>query len=182
MDNENCITLATSNDASSSSSSTTYEPYPTGPTPLPLAAASHLQRQNRHQLKTEVELSYTHPTPIPPNFSNPSVGGPVYPRAVGPSFLPPRPSHQPPLPLPSGGSYSYPRPFLPVEYTEGTYINMPSTSAGRGGRGPMGYGAALGAGALGAGAVFLGEGIMSGYDTSSGFQDPSLIVSLDPPF
>ncbi|PKI33896.1 uncharacterized protein LOC116189539 [Punica granatum] len=180
VDNENSITLAPPNDALTSS--TSYEPYPTGPTPLPLAAASHLQRPNLHQSKPEVELSYTHPTPIPPNFSNPSVGGPAYPRAIGPSYLPPRPAPPMPLPPPPAGTYNYRPAYLPAEFTNGTYFNMPSSAAGRGGRGPMGYGAALGAGALGAGAVLLGDGLVSGYDMPLGFQDPSLIVSLDPPF
>ncbi|KAK4785765.1 hypothetical protein SAY86_002454 [Trapa natans] len=181
MDGANSTALATLNGASSLTSTSTYESYPTGPTPLPLAAASHLQWQNRHQLKPEVELSYAHPTPIPPNFSNPSVGGPVYPRARGPSFLPPRPSLQLPFSLPSEGSHSHLRPFLP-EYTNGAYINIPSSSTGPARRGAMGgYGAALGAGALGAGTVFVGEEIMSEYGVSSSFQDPTVNVYLDPP-
>uniref|UniRef100_A0A2P2QVW4 Uncharacterized protein n=1 Tax=Rhizophora mucronata TaxID=61149 RepID=A0A2P2QVW4_RHIMU len=60
---------------------------------------------------------------------------------------------------------------------------MPSsvTAAPRRGVQP-GLAVGAGAGALAAGAVIFGDDFVSGFSAPAGLQDPTLAVSIDPPF
>lgn len=141
------------------------------PAQLPLATF------HRPQNQTQPNSPYAHPMPFPTNYSNPSAIGPSYPPAYGPSYQPPRTPPPPPL----RSNVGYVPAFL---QNSETYINMPPSGAGRGRGcgGGSGFGMGVGAGALAAGAVMFGDDFMSGFDVPSGFQDPNIVVSLDPPF
>lgn len=169
----NSITLATGDG-----------PAQTFPTEIPLASFHRPENQVR------ANSPYAHPVPFPTNYSNPPAAGPSYPPARGPSYPPARgPSYQPPRtppPPPPPSNVGYIPTFLPRPgHLPETYINMPSSSSsgaplGRGG-GP-GFAMGMGAGALAAGAVIFGDDFMSGFDVPSGFSDPTLVISTDPPF
>lgn len=110
-------------------------------------------------------VAYNHPLPYPANYSNPSVGGPSYPPAAGPSYQPSR--TPPPPPPPSNVGY------IPTFLPNTDYINMPSSVAAAGPRGPRpGLAMGVGAGALAAGAVIFGDDFMSGFDNLTGLHDP----------
>ncbi|KAG6737745.1 hypothetical protein POTOM_059275 [Populus tomentosa] len=120
-------------------------------------------------------VAYNHPLPYPANYSNPSVGGPSYPLAAGPSYQPSR--TPPPPPPPSNVGY------IPTFLPNTDYINMPSSVAAAGPRGPRpGLAMGVGAGALAAGAVIFGDDFMSGFDNLTGLHDPSLTITTNPPF
>ncbi|PHT86915.1 hypothetical protein T459_09021 [Capsicum annuum] len=113
---------------------------------------------------------HAHPEPYPTNYSDP--------HAVGPSYQPP---HTPPPPPPANVGYI--PTFLPrTDNMPPSYLNMPQpgTSAARNAK--LGFGMGVGAGALAAGAMIFGDDFMSGFDLPRGLQDPSLTISLDPPF
>lgn len=101
--------------------------------------------------------TYSHPTPYPPNYRNPSLGGPSYPQASGPIYQPPR-----------------------VNNGSSSYLNLPASAGG--GNVRPGFAAGIGAGALAAGGVIFGDDFMSGFDLPSGIHIPSLSVAIDPPF
>lgn len=177
----NSITLATGDG-----------PAQTFPTEIPLASFHRPENQVR------ANSPYAQPVPFPTSYSNPLAAGPSYPPARGPSYPPARgpsyppasgPSYQPPRtppPPPPPSNVGYMPTFLPRPgHLSETYINMPSSSSsgaplGRGG-GP-GFAMGMGAGALAAGAVIFGDDFMSGFDVPSGFPDPTLVISTDPPF
>lgn len=153
------------------------------PTQLPIGSFQRPEEQIR------TNYPYTHPTPFPTNYSNPSAVGPSYPPASGPSYPSASgPSYQPPRtppPPPPPSNVGYIPTFLPrADREPDTYINMPSSRAapGHGVRPGPGFGMGMGAGALAAGAVIFGDDFMSGFDVPSGFQDPSIVISADPPF
>lgn len=117
------------------------------------------------------QLSDAPTLPYPATYSNPSVAGPMYPAATGPSYPPPRAPPPPPPPSHAG----YVPSFLPNT----DYMNMPSSS-GRPPRPALTMG--LGAGALAAGAVIFGDDFMSGFNIPSSLQEPSITISTNPPF
>ncbi|KAJ7965180.1 Calcium-dependent lipid-binding (CaLB domain) family protein [Quillaja saponaria] len=132
--------------------------------------------QPENQLQTNAPYSQT--MPFPPNYSSPPVDGPSYSSAAGPGYQPPR--TPPPPPPPSNVGYI--PTFLPRnDGLSQTYLNMPSSAAAPTQRGP-GFGMGLGAGALAAGAVIFGDDFMSGFDVPGNLQDPTLDISIDPPF
>ncbi|CAK7340021.1 unnamed protein product [Dovyalis caffra] len=138
------------------------------PSELPLAPLRRPENQSSN-------IPYSHPMPYPANYSNPSVGGPSYPPAAGPSYQPSR--TPPPPPPPSNVGY------MPTFLPNTDYINMPSSVAAPGPRGPRpGLAMGLGAGALAAGAVIFGDDFMSGFDIPSGLHDPTLTITTNPPF
>ncbi|PON71114.1 C2 domain containing protein [Parasponia andersonii] len=160
------------------------------PTEIPLTSFHRPDNQAR------TNSPYTYPMPLPTNYSKPSAVGPSYPPAAGPSYPPPArpsyapaagPSYQPPRtppPPPPPSNVGYIPTFLPrPDRLPETYINMPSSSGAPPGRvGGPGFAMGMGAGALAAGAVIFGDDFMSGFDVPSGFQDPTLVISTDPPF
>ncbi|KAK4363530.1 hypothetical protein RND71_018771 [Anisodus tanguticus] len=90
------------------------------------------------------------------------------------------PSRAPPPPPANVG---YIPTFLPrTDNMPPSYFNMPQTgpSAARNAR--PGFGMRVGAGALAAGAMIFGDDFISDFDLPRGLQDPSLTISLDPPF
>lgn len=159
------VLLDYSNNMTPSTEGGLDKPYPSE---LPLTP---LRRQ-----ETSTSIPYSHPMPYPANYSNPSVAGPSYPPDAGPSYHPPR---TPPPPPPPPSNVGYIPTFLPNT----DYINMPSSVAAPGQRGPRpGFAMGVGAGALAAGAVIFGDDFMSGFDLPSGLRDPSLTITTDPPF
>ncbi|KAI4306986.1 hypothetical protein L6164_030220 [Bauhinia variegata] len=143
--------------------------------PQQLSMASFQKPENQAQSN----VPYSHPMPFPANYSNPSVGGPSYPSAAGPSYQPPRTSPPPPPP----SNVGYVPTFLPRnDQLQPNYINMPSSQAAPGRRGPPNFAMGAGAGALAAGAVIFGDDFMSGFDVPSGLGDASLAIAIDPPF
>ena len=147
------------------------------PTEIPLASFHKPENQ------AQTNPPYTHLMPFPANYSTQYAVRPSYQPASGPSYQPPRASTPPPPPPPS--NVGYVPTFLPrPDHLSDTYINVPSSSAaappGRGG-GP-GFAMGMGAGALAAGAVIFGDDFMSGFDVPSGFNDPTIVISTDPPF
>ncbi|KAL3521342.1 hypothetical protein ACH5RR_019491 [Cinchona calisaya] len=139
---------------------------------LPAAPAQQPGSQPR------TSSQYAHPLPLPRNYSNLPTG-PSHAPAGGISYQPPRTSAPPPPP----SNVGYIPTFLPrTDDLQPSYINVPSSGPAPGrGRGP-GIGMGLGAGALAAGAVIFGDDFMSGFDFPHGLQDPSLTISIDPPF
>ncbi|KAM7276534.1 hypothetical protein ACFE04_018400 [Oxalis oulophora] len=139
--------------------------YPhTNPTPYPT--------ESKPEKQSQLSYPYADSTPsYPTGYSNPS---------AGPAYHPPR--TPPPPPPPSNVGYI--PTFLPrTNLSSDSYINMPSSMAGPSRRGPRpGFATGAAAGALAAGAVIFGDDFMSGFDIPSGFHDPSLIISTDPPF
>ncbi|EXC21099.1 hypothetical protein L484_017111 [Morus notabilis] len=164
------------NDGNSITLATGDGPAKTFPTEIPLAPF------HRPEYQARANYPYTHPIPFPTNYTNLPAARPSYPPASGPSYQPPR--TPPPPPPPSNVGYIptfLPRPDRMPE----TYINMPSSSSsgappGRGGA--PGFAMGMGAGALAAGAVIFGDNFMSGFHVPSGFNDPTLVISTDPPF
>ncbi|KAK9283965.1 hypothetical protein L1049_012223 [Liquidambar formosana] len=143
------------------------------PPQLPVAP---VRRPDSHP---QTNFPYAHPMPFPTNYSNPSVGGPSYLSAGGPSHH--RPQTPPPPPPPSNVGYI--PTFLPrTDRLSETYVNMPSSGAAPGRSTGPGFGMGVGAGALAAGAVIFGDDFMSGFDFPAGLQDASLTISTDPPF
>ncbi|KDP21615.1 hypothetical protein JCGZ_03286 [Jatropha curcas] len=120
------------------------------------------------------DSAYTHPMPYPANYSNPSMGGPSYSAAAGPSYHPPR--TPPPPPPPSNVGY------IPTFLPNTDYINMPSSAAASRMGARPGVAMGLGAGAVAAGAVIFGDDFLSGFDIPSSLPDPSLTISVEPPF
>lgn len=162
------------------------------------------QPGNTHPTVSIRNRPYNQPMPYPTNYSNPAVAGPSYAPASGhnhptnypkpsvgrpsypptniPGYHPPPPHTPPPPPPPPPSHVGYVPTFLPRTNDPSTsYINMPSSGAGRG-VGP-GFGAGLGAGALAAGAVIFGDDYMSGFQLpDSGMRDASFTISTDPSF
>ncbi|XP_016449101.1 uncharacterized protein LOC107774138 [Nicotiana tabacum] len=129
------------------------------------------QPQSNHQ--------YARPVTYPTNYSHPSVGGTSYAPTAGPSYQP----HRAPPPPPPPANVGYIPTFLPrTDNTPPSYFNMPQTGSAAARNARPGFGMGVGAGALAAGAVIFGEDFMSGFDIPRGLQDPSLTISLDPPF
>ncbi|KAI5670343.1 hypothetical protein M9H77_10707 [Catharanthus roseus] len=148
------------------------------------ANMSQLPPALRQQPETHPQAasSYTHPIPFPKSYSNlpgpsyASAGGPSY--GGGTSYQPPR--TPPPPPPPSNVGY-IPTLMPSTDNLPSSYINMPSSGpAPRPGVVP-GFGMGVGAGALAAGAMIFGDDFMSGFNVPQGLQDPSLIISMDPP-
>ncbi|KAG5224500.1 formin-G [Salix suchowensis] len=138
------------------------------PSELPLAPVRQPENYSS-------SVAYNHPMPYPANYSNPSVGGPSYPPAAGPSYQPSRTPPPPPPPTNVG--------YIPSFLPNTDYINMPSSVAAAGSRGPRpGLAMGVGAGALAAGAVIFGDDFMSGFDVLTGLNDPSLTITTNPPF
>jgi hypothetical protein len=72
---------------------------------------------------------------------------------------------------------------MPTILPNTDYINMPSSVAAAGPRGPRpGLAMGVGAGALAAGAVIFGDDFMSGFDILTDLHDPSLTITTNPPF
>ncbi|XP_059300689.1 uncharacterized protein LOC132052953 [Lycium ferocissimum] len=123
---------------------------------------------------------YAHPVPYPTSYSHPPVAGPSYTHAAGPGYQPP---HAPPPPPPPPANVGYIPTFLPrTDNTPPSYFNMPQTGTAAARNARPGFGMGVGAGALAAGAMIFGDDFMSGFDLPRGVQDPSLTISLDPPF
>ncbi|KAA8539723.1 hypothetical protein F0562_026415 [Nyssa sinensis] len=162
MDNSNGINLANE-----------YELSEAHPSQIPLAP---LRRPEYH---SQMNSPYAHPVPFPTNYSN-SSGGPTYPSTGGPSYPPPR---APPPPPPPPSNVGYMPTFFPrTDNLPPSYINMPSSGAAPGRGGGPGFGMGVGAGALAAGAVMFGDDFMSGFGFPGGSHDPSLTITIDPPF
>ncbi|KAM3355556.1 hypothetical protein P3S68_022269 [Capsicum galapagoense] len=114
---------------------------------------------------------HAHPEPYPTNYSDP--------HAVGPSYQPP---HTPPPPPPPA-NVGYIPTFLPrTDNMPPSYLNMPQPGTSAAQNAKLGFGMGVGAGALAAGAMIFGDDFMSGFNLPHGLQDPSLTISLDPPF
>lgn len=143
---------------------------------------------HRPENQSQTNFPYAHSVSYPTNYSNLSVSGQSYPPPAGPSYRPaqtpppPPPSRTPPPPPPPPSNVGYIPTLLPrTNNLSSTYVDMPSSGPpGRGVR--PGFGMGVGAGALAAGAVLFGDDFMSGFDVPSGLQDPSLTISIDPPF
>jgi len=121
--------------------------------------------------QAQVNVPYSHPAPIPSNYSNPDVGGPNYPAASGPR-----------TPPPSNVVY-VPNFHQSNDGLTPSYFNMPSSSgtAPRQ-RGPPGFAIGAGAGAFAAGADMIGDNFMSGFDVPLVFGNPSLTIVTAPFF
>lgn len=123
---------------------------------------------------------HAHPVPYRTNYSHPTVAGPSYTSAAGPSYQPPR---TPPPPPPPPVNVGYIPTFLPrTDNMPPSYLNMPQTGTSAAGNARPGFGMGVGAGAIAAGAMIFGDDFMSGFDLPRRLQDPSLTISLDPPF
>lgn len=126
------------------------------------------------------QCSHTRPAPRGRDYPNFTSGASNVPDASnglgGETSYPP-----PPPPPPSNVGYVpsfWPRPNNGAP----SYINLPSSGPVHGyGRRP-GFGMGLGVGALAGGAMIFGDNFVSGFDVPGGLQDPSLIISADPPF
>ncbi|XP_016512366.1 uncharacterized protein LOC107829414 [Nicotiana tabacum] len=149
-----------------------YKPATAYPQPQSLTP-SQLQR-NQPQLNHQ----YARQVPYATNYSHPLVGGMSYTPAAGSSYQPPR---APPPPPPANVGYI--PTFLPrTDNASSSYLSMPQSGAAATRNARPGFGMGVGAGALAAGAVIFGEDFMSGFDIPRGLPDPSLTISLDPPF
>ncbi|XP_074286468.1 uncharacterized protein LOC141611751 [Silene latifolia] len=112
----------------------------------------------------------------PNNHWDPYIGMPGYPAGNVPHYPSPGMPPPPPPPHPSTNGY------VPQANTQSTsYINMPSSSGVGRGVGPA-FGVGMGAGALAAGAVMFGGDFMSGFELPTVMPNPSLTISIDPPF
>ncbi|XP_019240526.1 PREDICTED: uncharacterized protein LOC109220517 [Nicotiana attenuata] len=112
------------------------------------------------------------------NLANGYKPAPEYPQqqALTPAQLQgnqPQPNHQYARQVPCATNYSHPS-------VGGTSMPQSGTAAARNAR--PGFGMGVGAGALPAGAVIFGEDFMYGFDIPRGLPDPSLTISLEPPF
>ncbi|XP_010244594.1 PREDICTED: uncharacterized protein LOC104588384 isoform X2 [Nelumbo nucifera] len=143
--------------------------YPPQPLPTPLGQSENYPQMNSPN---------SHPMSFPIDNLNPSLRGPSYKLASGPSYCPPR--TPPPPPPPSNVGY-IPTFLLRADQLPTTYVNMPSSGAAPIRRsGEPGFAMGAGVGALAAGAVIFGDDFMSGFDFPAGLQDASLTISTDP--
>ncbi|WCJ19858.1 Calcium-dependent lipid-binding (CaLB domain) family protein [Euphorbia peplus] len=140
--------------------------------------------QSDHSNPSAAGPSY-HPPAARPSYNPPPAAGPSYPSGAGQSYHPPQatgpsyhPSHAPPPPPPPPSNVGYVPTFLPNT----DYINMPASAAAAPRRGVNPALVGVGAGALAAGAVIFGDDFMSGFNVPTSLPDPTLAISIDPPF
>ncbi|CAN4123437.1 unnamed protein product [Withania somnifera] len=150
-----------------------YKPISAYPQPQSLTPSQMPENQ------PQPNRQHAHPVPCPTNYSHPPVVGPSY-TPAGPSYQPPR---TPPTPPPPPTNVGYIPTFLArTDNMPPSYLNMPQTGTSAARNARPGFGMGVSAGALAAGAMIFGDDFISGSGLPSGLQDPSLTISLDPPF